>query len=130
MILRTPRRTITGFLIFSTIVLLAGVLCVSFTRPGFTIADFLILALCFVSISLISLLIFLRGLKKEPQSQTMHLLVAIALKFLLELVLALMWFFVAKKTGPTFLILFFVLYLGFSVYLANLMLNTLKDRSL
>jgi hypothetical protein len=60
----------------------------------------------------------------------MHLLVAISVKFLMELVLALIWFFVAKKSDTPSLLLFFILYLGFSLFLVHLMLNTLRHNSL
>jgi hypothetical protein len=55
---------------------------------------------------------------------------AIVVKMLLEMVLALVWFYVLKKTGPSTLILFFVLYLTFSLYSIIFMLKTLKSKSL
>jgi hypothetical protein len=60
----------------------------------------------------------------------MHLFVAIVLKMPLEMVLALIWFFVAKKTCTYSLLLFFVLYLAFSLYSILFMLNTLKNKPL
>jgi hypothetical protein len=40
------------------------------------------------------------------------------------------WFFIAKKTGLPSVILFFVLYLAFTLFLILVMLRTLKNRSL
>jgi hypothetical protein len=60
----------------------------------------------------------------------MHILVAISLKLLLELLLALVWFFIAKKTLHSSLYLFFILYLPFTVFTTFAMFNTLKTKSL
>lgn len=48
----------------------------------------------------------------------------------MELVLALVWFFIIKKTTAASLLLFFVLYLAFSLFSIFRMLNTLKNKSL
>ncbi len=121
---------ITRFIIFTSILLLAGSSAVTLTKISLPLTDLVIITLSFAAIGLVALIVFLKGRPKDPAGQTMHMIVAISLKFLLELVLALMWFFVAKKTSAQSLLLFFVLYLGFSIYLAYLMLNTLKHRSL
>lgn len=60
----------------------------------------------------------------------MHLMLAISLKMLIEMVLALLWFFVAKKNSADSLILFFILYLAFSLFSIFCMLKTLKNKSL
>jgi hypothetical protein len=60
----------------------------------------------------------------------MHSLVAIGLKFLIELVFAFLWFFVGKKTGLSDVILFFVLYLAFTLFLLMVIVKELKHKSL
>jgi hypothetical protein len=57
-------------------------------------------------------------------------MVSAGLKFLLEIVLALLWFFVCKKTSLYSLLLFFILYLAFTLLSTFAMLKTLKSRSL
>jgi hypothetical protein len=81
-------------------------------------------------ISLINIVIFLKGQTKEPDSQTLYSLVAVSLKFLLELVLALVWFIVAKKTSLPSVLIFFVLYLTFTLFSIWVILKTLKNNSL
>jgi hypothetical protein len=88
------------------------------------------LSLSFALIAAISLIIFLRGAGREEKEELMHSFVAISLKFLLELFLALIWFLIAKKTSATYVILFFVLYLSFSIFLIGVMLKILKKKSL
>jgi hypothetical protein len=75
-------------------------------------------------------MIFFRGQKRDPQSQTMHLLVALGIKFIIELIIALLWFFVAKKSGLESVILFFVLYLAFTLFSVLVVLKTLKYKPL
>jgi len=124
------RKYLTGLLLLDLLLLLAGYLLVTFTEVTLHFSEIAILILCFSSIILLSLYIFFLGLNKEPGSQTMYLMVAVTIKILLEMVLALMWFFVAKKTFTSSLLLFFVLYLAFSLYSITLMLNTLKHKPL
>jgi hypothetical protein len=124
------KKYLIGLLLLDLLVLLAGYLLVTLTDVALQFSDIAVLTLCFSSIVLLSLFIFDRGLKKDPGSQTMHLFVAIVLKMPLEMVLALIWFFVAKKTYTSSLLLFFVLYLAFSLYSIFYMLSTLKNKSL
>ena len=119
-----------GLLLIDLLVIFTGYLLVSFTDISLQLTGIVLLTLGFSAIILISFYIFYRGLKKEPASQTMHLLASIAAKMLLEMVLALICFFVAKKTGTSSLLLFFVLYLALSLYSIFFILNTLKNKSL
>jgi hypothetical protein len=92
--------------------------------------DIVILSAIFSVIALITILIFLKGQAREPDNQTLHSLVSVSLKFLLELVLALFWFFVAKKTSLTSVIMFFVIYLTLTLFSTGVILKTLKNKSL
>jgi len=103
---------------------------VSINNLELLLSDIAILSASFTLIALLTLLIFLRGLSKEPDSQTMHSLVAITLKFLLDMVLALVWFLVTKKTSLTSVLIFFVIYLTLTLFSLSVILKTLKKRSL
>jgi hypothetical protein len=92
--------------------------------------DIAILFSVFSVIALITLVIFLRGQTKEPDSQALHSLVSVSLKFLLELVLALVWFIVAKKTSLPSVLIFFVIYLTLTLFSIWVILKTLKNKSL
>jgi len=96
----------------------------------FIIKDLVLLSLLFSLTTIIALIIFLRGQTKDPESQTMHSLVSVSLKFLLELVLALLWFIVIKKTGLASVLIFFVIYLTFTLLSVWVILKTLKNKSL
>jgi hypothetical protein len=108
----------------------AGSILISFFKinPGYF--ETAVLSLIFTIINIISLIIFFRGQSKDSESQALHSLVSVSLKFLLELVLALVWFIVAKKTSFPSVLLFFVLYLTFTLFLILVILKTLKHKSL
>jgi len=92
--------------------------------------DIFVLSLSFSAICAITLTIFLRGSDREPDSQTLHTLVATSLKFLLDMILALVWFFISKKTTPASVFVFFVLYLTLTLFTIFIILKILRNRSL
>lgn len=93
-------------------------------------SDILILTSLFAFVTLTAIVVFTIGARRQPRNQTFLSLVALGLKFILEMILALVWFFIAKKTGAASVVLFFLLYLAFTLFLIFVILNTLKDKSL
>ena len=112
------------------LLLLSGYLLVSLAISKISLSAIVILSTVFTLIAGITLIIFFKGQSKEPDSQTLHILVAVSLKFLLELVFALVWFFVAKKTSLESVLMFFVLYLCLTLFSIHIILKTLKNRVL
>ena len=117
-------------LLLNILLLGTGYLLVSEASLNLLVSDIAILSSVFSIITLITLVIFLRGQTKEPDSQTLHSLVSISLKFLLELVLALVWFIVAKKTSLPSVLIFIVIYLTLTLFSIWIILKTLKYKSL
>jgi len=107
-----------------------GYLLVTYLDTAFTLINILFLSFLFSVIAIITIIIFLRGQSKDPESQTLHSFVAIGLKFLLEMFLALVWFILAKKTSLHSVLIFFVLYLTLTLFSVSIILKTLKSRSL
>ncbi len=124
------RKYILLLLILNFVLLGTGWLIISFTPVILYFTDIVILSAAFSVIALVTIIIFVKGQTKEPDSQTLHTMVSITLKFLLELILALVWFFVAKKTSITSVLLFFILYLTLTLISVGLILKTLKNKSL
>jgi len=123
-------RYIRLLAILEILFLAAGFFVISRSGIGIRFGEIALLSGIFAFISLLAIIIFFRGQGKDAAVQTMHSLVSVTLKFLLELVLAFVWFFVAKKTGLSSVILFFVLYLAFTLFSVLIMLKTLKNKSL
>ncbi len=89
---------------------------------------FLTLAFCIVNITFIA--IFYIGQKKHSHIQTSYTLAGITAKFLIELFIALAWFLIGKKTSIPSVILFFILYLSFTLFSISMILKTLRNKSL
>jgi hypothetical protein len=127
-------RLIFKYLLFLVLlnILLAGTafLFKSLISSNIPLRDVVALSSLFSLIALITLVIFFRGLAKEPDSQTLHTLVSVSLKFLLDLILALVWFFILKKIYAGAIISFFVIYLTFTLFTISVILKILKNRSL
>jgi len=128
--LKDFRKWFLWLLLLDTAVFAAGFLLDRLPGVVVPLNDLATLALSFTFISVVIMLVFFTGLKKGQETRTIHILVAISLKLLLELVLALVWFFIAKKTTLTSLYMFFILYLPFTVFATFAMFNTLKTKSL
>lgn len=124
------RKFLTGILLIGLTVIVSAYLAGKFTALNINLTDLVILTLCFIVISLVMILIFIKGLSQEPESQSIYSLAAIGVKIILEMSLALVWLIIAKKTGVISVILFFVLYLAISLYSIFFVLKTLKKKSL
>jgi uncharacterized membrane protein len=128
--LKPVYKYILLLLLLNVLITGTGFLLVSFTELNLLFSDIALLAIFFSLIAAITLIIFFRGQAKEPESQTMHSLFSVGLKFLLEMILALVWFIVAKKTSLTSVLIFFVLYLTLTLFSVLIILKTLKNKSL
>jgi hypothetical protein len=119
------------FLFFlSLLLIIAGCFLNSRFNLGMVFSDILWLTLAFFVTNFISLFIFFFGQKKENRSQAFYSLISKSVKFLIELIIALIWFLIAKKTSISHILLFFVLYLTFTMFSMIVILNKLKNKSL
>jgi F0F1-type ATP synthase assembly protein I len=126
--LKPVRKFILGLLLINIVLLIPAYLVRSVAGLDFGTVLFLCAAFSFIS--MISFLIFIKGQKKEAESQGMYSLVSIGLKFLLELVLIAIFFIVVKKNSLQYVVLFFVIYLTLTLYLVFTLLNILKTKHL
>jgi hypothetical protein len=117
-------------LLITCVLNISGYIVISIAKTDLKFSDILILSLIFALITLISIRIFLRGQIKEPDNQVLFTLVSISLRFLLDLITAFVWFFVTKKTGLTSVLLFFILYLSFTLFSIQIIFNALKNKLL
>jgi hypothetical protein len=123
-------KNIISILILFTIISCSALIVNFAFSLGMNEIAVLSLAFSFAATTLLSLLVFIRGLSREPGSQAMHTIVSVVSKFLMELIIVLIWFIAAKKTSSEYILLFFVLYLAFSMFSINVILKTLKKKSL
>jgi len=83
----------------------------------------------FAVISLSAFIIFFSGIKKDTEGSVFHTLIALGVKMLLSFVFALLFFIVFKNRGTGSVILFFVLYLEFTLFVVFTFLSVLKSKS-
>ena len=117
-------------MVLETIIIAAAYVFLPLTgeNPGFS--EIATASAIFTIFTLILLLIFFAGQDRNPESQSVHTLAAVSLKFFLELLFVFLWFFEGKKSGLSSVILFFVLYLAFTLFSIFVILKTLKHKSL
>jgi FtsH-binding integral membrane protein len=123
-------RYLALLLIIEIVILAAGKYLAGALPPAISFLSVVTASLFFMLNTALVLKIFFRGRTRSADSQTMHTLVAISLKFLIELIFAFIWIFILKKRDDDSLILFFVLYLTFTLYTVSVILKTLNNKSL
>jgi hypothetical protein len=128
--LKPLHKYVILLLLLNVILDAAGYLFISTSKFNIPFSDVIILSILFSIIALLTLVIFFRGQTRDPESQTLYSLVAIGLKFLLEMLLALAWFIVVKKTSFPSVFIFFVLYLSLTLFSVLIILKVLRNKSL
>jgi len=128
--LKPIHKYILILLLLNVILDSAGYFLVSAIQSDIAFIEIAFLSALFSIIIIITLVIFFRGQNKDPGSQTLYSLVAVGLKFLLEMVLALIWFIVSKNNSLQSVFIFFVIYLTLTLYSVGIILKTLKYKTL
>jgi len=120
-----------GQLILLTfIILTSGSLIIRRTELPVDPSSFLSLTVIFAVVNGVSLAIAFAGQGKDKRDQPAYTLASISLKLLAEMVIALIWFFDEKKSGAPNVLLFFILYLSFSLFSIIAMVKTLNNKTL
>jgi hypothetical protein len=83
----------------------------------------------FALAAFISLLIFFNGQQSDPEKSVFMTLIALGVKMLLSFVFALLFLAVFKNNQTGSVILFFILYLAFTVFVFLTIFSVLKKRS-
>jgi hypothetical protein len=118
------------FLFIQSLLIILTVIGLSKVRPAiFAWTDAVVLTVCFTVAALISLLIFFNGNSSDARKSVLMTLVAVSVKFLLSLIIALLFFVIFKNRETGSVILFFILYLAFTVFILLTFLNILKEKS-
>ncbi len=117
-------------LIFAVIIALA-ILGVCMIRPSvINPVSSVMLAGGFTLTAFISLMIFFRGVWSDPEKSVFMTFMALGVKMLLSFVLALLFIAVFKNNQTGSVILFFILYLAFTVFVLLTIFRFLKKGQL
>jgi hypothetical protein len=118
------------FLFIQSLLFILVLLGISKVRPDmFVTTEAVLLTMCFTVAALISLLIFFNGTASDVERSVLMTLIALSVKFLLSLIIALLFFVIFKNREAGSVILFFILYLAFTVFIILTFLNVLKRNS-
>jgi len=128
--LKQVYKHVLSLIVLEVIILLVSYILISVFNLSLIFREIAILTTVFSVIALLTLFIFFKGQTKTSDSQTLHILVAISLKFFLEMIFALLWFLVVKKCYKESVLMFFVLYLTLTLFTIQIILKTLKNKVL
>lgn len=84
----------------------------------------------FFLISVLTMTVIITGFQKDPEKRVVQTILAISLKTFLTMVFAAIFFLVSKKKDIGTVLLFFLLYLGFTLFVVFTLLNLFKKESL
>ena len=116
--------------LYSLVIFIVLTACILLFTIQLTLIDLLLPCLLFTAITSISLVVFIVGTGKKTENQPLYSMGAIGIKFFLSMVFALIYFIVLKNTGLFYILLFFLLYLAFTIFLLRVIIKTLKTKSL
>jgi len=115
-------------LVVSSTLLILGILIIPQTGIRLELNLFIITLVSVTLINLAAWILMARAIGKKNRDGVMVLLAGIGLKFLLYLLLILVLWAVTKNLSQPFILLFFALYLGFTVFLGVHLLKLLNQK--
>lgn len=124
--MKSPVRLFICLLFYSMLVFILSALLIHVFKTGLTPGDLLLPGLVFPLLIAVSLLVFIAGRSKPSGKQPVFTMAALGIKFFLTSVFAIFYFIIIERTGTGHILLFFLLYLVFTVYLLSLILKALK----
>ena len=128
--MKNATRIFINLLMYSLIIFMLLVLISLLIPTIIKISDIVLPSAVYPAITALSLTVFIIGSTKKPESQPVYTMGAIGIKFILSMVFAVIYFVVLKNTEAVYIILFFLLYLAFTVYLLRLIVKYLRINSL
>lgn len=125
--------------LFSHIIFLTGLYILFFVSgyiliPNISVAvtrvQFQLTLLYFFLFTILLFVLFYRGLTKKPRKGILYTFGAIALKLFFHMVFIMVFYLLTKNLTMDFIIVFFVLYLAFTLYLLFAFIKELKTKQI
>lgn len=117
-------------ILYSAVLFVVIAILIHIFHLQITIPHLLLTLFIFTTITALALVVFLIGTDKSTEKQPLFTIGGLGLKFLLSILYAIIYFAVLKNTGTIYIILFFLLYLAFTIYLLRNVVKILKFKSL
>jgi hypothetical protein len=121
-------RFIWQVLVLASVLALLGILLVPRLNLGLSPAIFLMILGSFVIVNLITFLLMHAGITRNNREGVTYLLGGIGVKFLLYLLVILLFWILTKNLSKAFILTFFALYLVFTFFTAGHLLKLLKNK--
>jgi hypothetical protein len=121
-------RFIWQLFVLSSILLLLGLLLISWVQVEITPTVFLVTLGSVTIVNLLTYLLMYAGIQKNSKEGIVFLLGGIGVKFLLYLIFVLLYWILTKNLSKPFIVTFFALYLVFTFFTAKHLLKLLKNK--
>ena len=115
-------------LVLSSVLMISGLLLLSRVNTGVSFNVFIVTLAFFTFVNMLVYFVISTGAQKNSGEQMLRVLLGIGLKFLLYLLYLLGYWLVIKNLEIPFIIIFFVLYLIFTFFLAAHLFKLLKNK--
>jgi peptidoglycan/LPS O-acetylase OafA/YrhL len=119
-------QNILALLAIYSVLLAGGILMFYHTGIDFEPRTYTVLLSSMTIITLGAYLLFMAGAKRKETERGMFLMAAIGGKFIAYLIMILIFWSGGKKLSTEFIIVFFILYLLLTIFLARVLYKTLK----
>ncbi len=108
--------------------LLIGLFLIPDQITGISRNQFLLTLSFYFLVNLVVLSLFFKGKSKDPKKSLLYTFSAISAKFLLYLLFIVVYFLVTKNLSTSYLIVFFILYLAFTLFTVLAIVKALKAK--
>jgi hypothetical protein len=121
-------RYIWQLLVLASVLTILGILIVPHIGPGISVVNYLLALGCVTIVNLATFLIMYTGINKNNREGMIYLIGGIGVKFLLYLLIIMLFWIVTKNLSKAFILTFFALYLIFTFFTVAHLLKLLKDK--
>lgn len=106
--------------------LFIGLILIPAKIPGISLEQFLLTLGFYFIVNQVVLYLFFKGKKKDPKKSVLYTFSAVSAKFLFYLLFIVIYYLVTKNLSTGYIIVFFILYLAFTLFTALVIVKALK----
>jgi len=121
-------RYIWQLLVLASVLTVSGILLMPHIVPGISVINYLFALGCVTAVNLVTYLIMYAGITRNNREGMVYLLGGIGVKFLLYLLVIMLFRIVTKNLSKAFILTFFALYLIFTFFTVTHLLKLLKNK--
>ena len=112
--------------LITLIFLFIGLILIPAKISGISLNQFLLTLGFYFIVNQVVLYLFFKGKKKDPKKSVLYTFSAVSAKFLFYLLFIVIYYLVTKNLSTGYIIVFFILYLAFTLFTALVIVKALK----